>query len=136
MSDIFKALLGLDSDELHTTGGQMYPEEDNRSNRAGHRLAANLLTQNLRNYAPVPGASAIAPVLSNIAGLGVEVGEGINQAAMGLNPFRKTNLKESIGDIGANLRGTADALQSNPKIKQGSSLIARLKAARAKLGVK
>jgi len=96
---LMRAATGKTSDELAGAGRAAYPQESTAHNRQAHRLAAKLMSQRV-GFIP-----------AQIAGLGMEALEGGAQAAAGLNPFRLENLRESAGDIGANLRGAGDAFR-------------------------
>ena len=110
--DIFTTAIGKNLEQLSTEGKTLYPQENVASNRQGHRLAAKLMTQRY------------GPLMANTAGLGNELVEGLSQASSGINPFRQENIQESMGDLGANWRGTKDAMQG--QLDEGT---ARLRAA-------
>lgn len=44
-------------------------------------------------------------------GVALEIVEGVGLAAFGLNPFRRENGDETLGDLGANWRGVKDSLR-------------------------
>ena len=97
--DLFKLVVGMNQDELCREALLLYPEEGVAHNRATHRLAARLT------------ANRYGVIVTLAGGVVNEIVEGVGLAAFGLNPFRRENVDETLGDLGANWRGVKDSLR-------------------------
>lgn len=98
IAQLIKMATGMYPDELHTAGGTAYPQENNVENQGGHRLAAKLMTQRL-GFFPTQ--------MAGLANEGLEA--ATNKAATGMW-FPNGGPGETMRDLGANWRGSVDAL--------------------------
>jgi hypothetical protein len=104
MPDLIQMLTGATGDELKTEGQRLYPNESDPLNRTAHRAGARRLTQ---RFGVLP---------TQALGIGNELWEAYNRWRAGSEaPLvgrgeENPDVMIDVGDIGANLRGSADVV--------------------------